>query len=109
MQNNDDPTLSPNEQSEIGVSGSTPDPESDDNMLDNEKDVGLYPDATEDDAPELNIADEVEKAVLVAGCLRMAALVPVVVATVAENFLPQARAVEACGLRNIPQQGQASR
>lgn len=54
--------LSPNEISESEVSGSTPDPESDDNMLENEHEVGLYTDATDDDAPELNIAEQIEKA-----------------------------------------------
>ncbi|MEO8581383.1 MAG: hypothetical protein ABI425_02250 [Patescibacteria group bacterium] len=58
---NDSP-LSPNEKSERAVSGSNPGVESDDNMLDNEKEVGLYTDVTEDDAPDLNIADQVEKA-----------------------------------------------
>lgn len=54
--------LSPDEVSENGVSGPTADPESDDDMLQNEHEVGLYTDADEDEAPELNIADQIEKA-----------------------------------------------
>lgn len=59
--NNESP-LSPAEADELGVSGTTPDPESDDNMLDNAQDVGLYTDSNEEEPVELNIADQIEKA-----------------------------------------------
>lgn len=54
--------FSPDEVSEQMVSGSMPDPESDDDMLDNAHDVGLYTETDDDDAQPLNIADQIEKA-----------------------------------------------
>lgn len=43
------------------ISGSTPDPESDDNTLDTAHDAGLYEDQDEEHPGEIDIAKEVEK------------------------------------------------
>lgn len=54
--------LSPAELGEYDVSGSAADPESDDDMLENAHDVGLYADSDEENPAELNIADQIAKA-----------------------------------------------
>ncbi len=46
---------------EQSISGSTPDPESDDNTLDAAHDVGLYEDQDEEHPGELGIDEEVRK------------------------------------------------
>lgn len=43
------------------ISGSTPNPESDDNTLDTAHEAGLYEDQDEEHPGEINIAKEVEK------------------------------------------------
>ena len=53
--------LTPQQQGESSISGSTPDPESDDNVLDAAKQAGLYEDQDEEHPGELNIAKEIEK------------------------------------------------
>lgn len=71
MQNNNDELVksgklidpeTPQEEGESAVSGTEPDPESDDNALDVAKEVGLYPEANSENPSELNIAEQVEKA-----------------------------------------------
>lgn len=47
---------------EQSISGATPDPESDDNVLDAAKEAGLYEKADEEHPQELNIAEEIEEA-----------------------------------------------
>lgn len=51
----------PQIQGEKSVSGSTPDPESDDNVLKAAQEAGLYEEADEEHPTELNIAEEIEK------------------------------------------------
>lgn len=46
---------------EQSISGSTPDPESDDNALDAAHKAGLYEDQDEEHPGEVNVAKEVEK------------------------------------------------
>ena len=47
---------------QLSVSGSQPDPESDDDTLDNEHSMNLYPNATDDnDTAELNIDEQLKK------------------------------------------------
>lgn len=46
---------------EQSISGSTPDPESDDNTLDAAHDVGLYEDQDEEHPGELGIDEEIRK------------------------------------------------
>lgn len=58
---NDD-TRSPQDIGETSVSGSIPDLESDDDMLENSHEVGLRLDEDEDNPQELNIAADVEAA-----------------------------------------------
>lgn len=53
--------MTPQQQGESSISGSTPDPESDDNVLDAAQQAGLYEDQDEEHPGELNIAEEVEK------------------------------------------------
>ena len=53
---------SPQEFGEESVSGSMPDPESDDDMLENAWKMGLYTKDDEEHPQELNIAKEIEKA-----------------------------------------------
>lgn len=62
--NNDDQnlTISDEESGENAVSGSNPDVDSDDNMLDNAHEMGLYENSSEEDQEELNIAEQVEQA-----------------------------------------------
>ncbi len=64
--NNDDKkhqdALSPAILGEESISGDTPDPESDDNVLDAAHDSDLYKNADEEHPAELNVAEEIEKA-----------------------------------------------
>lgn len=53
---------SPQEYGEESVSGSMPDPESDDDTLENAWKMGLYTGDDEEHPQELNIAHEMEKA-----------------------------------------------
>lgn len=59
--NSDPLNDSPQDKGESSVSGSNPDPESDDNVLDNAHAAGLYENANEENPVELNIAKEIEK------------------------------------------------
>jgi hypothetical protein len=64
--NNDDDskhqsTQSPSVADEQSLSGSTPDPESDDDTLEAAHEAGLYEDADDEHPAELNLAEEVEK------------------------------------------------
>ena len=65
LQNDDDqgdiPVQTPQIQDEDSVSGSTPSTASDDNVLDNAHDMGLYNDTNEENPKPLNIAEEIEK------------------------------------------------
>ena len=54
--------MSPQRKDEEGMDGSTPNLESDDNMLDAVHGVGLYPQADEEHPAELNLAAEIEQA-----------------------------------------------
>lgn len=55
-------TLSPQNQDEASCSGHMTDLESDDNMLDNVHEMGLYLSVDEEHPKELNIAKEIDKA-----------------------------------------------
>ncbi len=46
---------------EQSISGSTPDPESDDDTLKTAQDAGLYEDQDEEHPGEINVAQEVQK------------------------------------------------
>lgn len=48
-------------EAEESISGSTPDPESDDNTLDNAHEAGIYENQDEEHPGELNVAEEIEK------------------------------------------------
>jgi hypothetical protein len=61
-QDDDDEALSPSITGEESVSGDTPDPESDDDTLENAHDVGLGLDEDYDDPQPLDIAKDVEEA-----------------------------------------------
>jgi len=52
-------TMSPGQRGSNSVSGSTPDPESDDDVLENAHQVGIAPDADLENPTELNIAKDV--------------------------------------------------
>ena len=53
---------SPSERGSYTVSGSTPDPESDDDVLQNAHDMGIAPDADLEHPKELDLEKDVEKA-----------------------------------------------
>jgi hypothetical protein len=57
-----------NNSAQIGdtdLSGDNPDPESDDNTLDAAQDMGLYPNATEENPVELGVDDQTKVAEIV--------------------------------------------
>jgi hypothetical protein len=58
----DKDAVPPSVDGEQSVSGDTPDPESDDDVLSNAQQVGLHVDEDEESPEELNIAEEVEEA-----------------------------------------------
>ncbi len=58
----DETAVPPGVAGEQSVSGDTPDPESDDDVLLNAQQVGLHVDEDEETPEELNIAEEVEAA-----------------------------------------------
>lgn len=58
----DDPAAPPSVKGEEKVSGDMPDPESDDDISENEKEVGLHTTEKEGHPEEVDVAGEVEKA-----------------------------------------------